>query len=148
MYLLIGTDEAGYGPNLGPLVISASVWQVEASPQDQQLYDSLAAVVCREPAKAHARRVAWADSKALYSPGQGLGTLERGVLAALDLVGGCPTDWRGVWQALDPLAADRLDALPWHLRVQPAAAVGERIGQARRADSRAARSGLLAAARA
>ena len=28
MSYLIGTDEAGYGPNLGPLVISASVWHV------------------------------------------------------------------------------------------------------------------------
>ena len=28
MTYLIGTDEAGYGPNLGPLVISATVWQV------------------------------------------------------------------------------------------------------------------------
>ena len=28
MGYLIGTDEAGYGPNLGPLVISASVWHV------------------------------------------------------------------------------------------------------------------------
>ena len=26
-YYLIGTDEAGYGPNLGPLVVSASVWR-------------------------------------------------------------------------------------------------------------------------
>ena len=30
MYL-IGTDEAGYGPNLGPLVISATVWQVSGA---------------------------------------------------------------------------------------------------------------------
>lgn len=28
MNYLIGTDEAGYGPNLGPLVIVATVWQV------------------------------------------------------------------------------------------------------------------------
>ena len=28
MPFLLGTDEAGYGPNLGPLVISASVWEV------------------------------------------------------------------------------------------------------------------------
>ncbi len=24
---VIGTDEAGYGPNLGPLVISATLWE-------------------------------------------------------------------------------------------------------------------------
>ena len=28
MAYLIGTDEAGYGPFLGPLVIATSVWQV------------------------------------------------------------------------------------------------------------------------
>lgn len=30
MSYLVGTDEAGYGPNLGPLVVSASVWEVPA----------------------------------------------------------------------------------------------------------------------
>ena len=28
MPYLVGTDEAGYAPNLGPLVISATVWWV------------------------------------------------------------------------------------------------------------------------
>ena len=27
MGLLIGTDEAGYGPNLGPLVVAATIWR-------------------------------------------------------------------------------------------------------------------------
>ncbi|MBQ4196180.1 MAG: hypothetical protein II622_08710, partial [Thermoguttaceae bacterium] len=26
---VVGTDEAGYGPNLGPLVVGASCWQIE-----------------------------------------------------------------------------------------------------------------------
>ena len=30
MAYLIGTDEAGYGPNLGPLVVSATVWRVDS----------------------------------------------------------------------------------------------------------------------
>ena len=115
MFLLIGTDEAGYGPNLGPLVVSASVWRIDGSPKEQRLYERVSAVVCRESAEAHSQRVAWADSKALYSPGQGLSVLERGVLAALELVDLRPTDWRGLWRSLDASSAERLDALPWHL---------------------------------
>ena len=30
MPYLVGTDEAGYGPNLGPLVVSATVWRVDS----------------------------------------------------------------------------------------------------------------------
>ncbi len=30
MTLLIGCDEAGYGPNFGPLCIGATAWQVKA----------------------------------------------------------------------------------------------------------------------
>ena len=28
MRYLLGTDEAGYGPNLGPLVVAASAWEL------------------------------------------------------------------------------------------------------------------------
>ncbi len=28
MGFVIGMDEAGYGPNLGPLVLTATVWEV------------------------------------------------------------------------------------------------------------------------
>ena len=119
MFLLVGTDEAGYGPNLGPLVISASVWAIDRDPADtkldDRLYRALRRVVCAAAADAHRRRVAWADSKALYSPDAGLAILERGVLAAMHLLGGCPADWRSLWQRLDPCAHDCLDALPWHI---------------------------------
>lgn len=32
MKILIGVDEAGYGPNLGPLAVAATAWRVEAAP--------------------------------------------------------------------------------------------------------------------
>ena len=29
MMLVVGTDEAGYGPNLGPLVVAATAWEAD-----------------------------------------------------------------------------------------------------------------------
>jgi ribonuclease HII len=115
MPFLIGTDEAGYAPNLGPLVISATVWEVAADWLDDKLYKPLKKVVCNGAAKAHAARVAWADSKALYSPSLGLSVLERGVLAALALCAVNPIDWRALWHALDPRLTGELDSMPWHI---------------------------------
>lgn len=115
MPFLIGTDEAGYAPNLGPLVISATVWEVADDCADDRLYKLLKKVVCDTAARANKRRVAWADSKALYSPQIGLGVLERGVLAALALCASTPADWRELWQSLDPGLAGELDSLPWHV---------------------------------
>lgn len=49
MKLIIGTDEAGYGPNLGPLVVTASSWLIPES-CFQRPGDTLAeAAVPREP---------------------------------------------------------------------------------------------------
>ncbi|MDO4586954.1 MAG: hypothetical protein Q4C95_06600 [Planctomycetia bacterium] len=40
MTILIGTDEAGYGPNLGPLVVSASCWRFETSNKSLDILSS------------------------------------------------------------------------------------------------------------
>jgi hypothetical protein len=80
MTLLIGTDEAGYGPNLGPLVVAASAWRL---PDADKAADRLARMAAEIGAAAGSRQPLWADSKQLYKPGSGLGAIERGVLAAL-----------------------------------------------------------------
>ena len=115
MPYLIGTDEAGYGPNLGPLVISASVWWVADPAAGTDLYQCLKREVCKSHRHgSRMRRVAIADSKLLYSPALGLAVLERGVLAALELAGRCPTSWFDVWQLLDEPSHGRLASMPWH----------------------------------
>jgi hypothetical protein len=83
MYLL-GTDEAGYGPNLGPLVIGASLWKVATTEPTEEvdLYARLSSGVT-DTRKDVQHRLAIADSKQLYSSGDSLDLLERGVLAAL-----------------------------------------------------------------
>ena len=117
---LIGTDEAGYGPNLGPLVISATVWQVPDGVRSEELYRVLGSCVARSPgrvAQNGSTSVAIGDSKVLYQPAAGLRHLERGVLAALALVDRRPTTWRGVWDALvsGEWRVASGECLPWRL---------------------------------
>jgi ribonuclease HII len=73
--IIIGTDEAGYGPNLGPLVVSATVWE---SPTEN-LMPILA------PLKSQG--ISIGDSKKIYHGNQSLVTLEYGVLASHYVLG-------------------------------------------------------------
>ena len=120
MNYLIGTDEAGYGPLLGPLVVAATVWELPAEdgePVDVDLYDRLRHCVCRRAsraAKAPPRRLPIADSKALYSPAQGIGLLEQGVHVALGLLDQSPATWHEAWDALCPQGPDDAEVAPWH----------------------------------
>jgi hypothetical protein len=114
---LIGTDEAGYGPNLGPLVISATAWHVPDRVAIDQLYQHLAPVVSPAPlgrGNPPEGRVAMADSKALYRPGNGLRSLELGLWAAMAQTDHRPLSWSEVWHALAPDSIDRLWAEPGH----------------------------------
>ncbi len=81
-------DEAGYGPNLGPLVISATVWEVPGDPHGINLWELLADSV-RQTADTDGR-LHMADSKQVYQPQRGISELERSVLAALASVGKRP----------------------------------------------------------
>jgi ribonuclease HII len=120
MGILIGMDEAGYGPHFGPLVVAATAWEVpeegsEVAVQGSEvgelsrlriadcglrinqavsqsairnpkseigrdLYRLLRNVVAKS---VNERRIAIADSKALFHPGLGLRQLERGIHAVL-----------------------------------------------------------------
>src|SRR4051794_9189715 len=74
MGYVIGTDEAGYGPNLGPLVISATVWELPDGQGAADLDRLVAECIARElpPARRGAARdlamLVIADSKLLYKP--------------------------------------------------------------------------------
>ncbi len=99
MAILVGVDEAGYGPVLGPLVITAVVFEVKDHEVDGNLWQILKGAVVR-PGSIRLRRttpgegvnlpqadqsalggLAVADSKRLYSSRRGLRRLEEGILA-------------------------------------------------------------------
>jgi hypothetical protein len=82
MALLIGMDEAGYGPNLGPLVISVSAWEVPGDPRKTDLWETFAGIVEQTP-PADGGHIQIADSKQVYTPARGMDNLENGVLQAL-----------------------------------------------------------------
>ena len=117
MGYLVGTDEAGYGPNLGPMVISATVWEVPDDVGCENLFERLRHVIAPRLDGVCARGgpcVAMADSKKLYSPGKGLRHLERGLWAALSLLDHRPDTWRDVWHALAPDALAPMPQIPWY----------------------------------
>lgn len=69
--IIIGTDEAGYGPNFGPLVVSASIWE---TPDEN--FSGLTN-------ELNLHGISIGDSKKLYHGGGSLAPLEQGVLALL-----------------------------------------------------------------
>jgi hypothetical protein len=119
MRYLLGTDEAGYGPNLGPLVVAGSAFELPDALAPESLYDALAEVVCREKTHAGDGRIAIADSKQLYQAGGSLAPLERGVLTILSLLGRQVSCWDDCWPAVMNCPTPRplvgaFSSEPWH----------------------------------
>lgn len=126
--IVAGIDEAGYGPTLGPLVISVSVFRVPDEVFRQyaaDLWTVLEAAVSRKP---DGHRVAVDDSKKLFHQKQkkGLRDLEEGIYPFLTLNGGSlPRDLRALLEQIagtkTPRARTRresaaayLEAYPWY----------------------------------
>lgn len=83
MEFVAGIDEAGYGPNLGPLVMTAIVLEVPAATADP--WRMLKKAVRRESDAAD-NRLLVADSKSVHDPARGLESLEAAVLPWLPAV--------------------------------------------------------------
>ncbi len=79
---IVGIDEAGYGPNLGPLVMTSVACRVPDKLLGADLWHILRTAVRRRE-EANDGRLLIEDSKVVYSTTRGLCDLETGVLAAL-----------------------------------------------------------------
>lgn len=99
MPLLIGMDEAGLGPNLGPFVVAATVWKVPDAPASFDFWTAFDTVLTRTPTSCDPR-LHVADSKQVFQPHKGLAALERGVWSALSLCEQGPSTFRELCQSL------------------------------------------------
>lgn len=96
MGYVIGMDEAGYGPNLGPLVVSATVWEVPGAPKKTTFWDEFAGLIVQHPPESPTEMQV-ADSKVVHDPNKGVGPLERAVLAAWAMLETLPTSLMDWW---------------------------------------------------
>jgi hypothetical protein len=106
-------DEAGYGPNLGPLVITATAWDVADDPRCCDFWRLLAGVVSQNPAAA-AECLHVADSKRVFSPSRGLAPLETPVLCVLAWSGVDTCSFHTLWRQLAAGYPAAEEQEPWY----------------------------------
>ncbi len=109
-----GIDEAGYGPNLGPLVMTAVVAEGPDDGPKPDLWGDLAGQVAR--AGAPGGRLWVDDSKRIYGAGKGLDRLDAATLAALAAAGrGIPATFGELLGALGAGTLGDAELSPWLL---------------------------------
>ena len=117
MSIVAGIDEAGYGPTLGPLVVTAAAFEGSRGLDD--LWDLLSGAVQHSSLRSDPR-LAVRDSKKVYASGRGLGRLEETVLAFTDALSGRCTGPRDLLEACAPQALVREKQCPWYEEDQSA----------------------------
>jgi ribonuclease HII len=113
MVVLVGIDEAGFGPILGPLVISSSTFSIPHNLLKADLWQILRNSIGNRR-KRLAGRMLITDSKKAYSRAMGIKHLERTVLGCLKYLGKEPGTLVELMELLCPGCFGRLSAYPWY----------------------------------
>jgi ribonuclease HII len=117
--LILGIDEAGYGPNLGPLVIANSVWIVEENsidrvPAAETMLERLAPAFLPKSIKPPAKHVPLGDSKAIYASGESIDGLSTGVRFWLNQIGLASGNFQSFLDSIAPTFSGSTSDLPWY----------------------------------
>lgn len=116
MAVIVGVDEAGYGPLLGPLVVSATAFSVPDELLKADMWKVLGTAVGKAK-RGLSGRVLITDSKKAYTKSSGVGHLRRSVLASL-VCSGATGDFCGsageMLRAVCPECYGRLGGYAWY----------------------------------
>lgn len=113
MAILVGIDEAGYGPVLGPLVVSSSVFELPQEYLREDLWKILSNSISINKRQSKGRLLI-TDSKKAYNRKSGLDHLERTTLACLNCLGEKPENLEALLNVLSPQTLARLGDYPWY----------------------------------
>ena len=113
MAVLVGIDEAGFGPILGPLVVSSSTFRLPHNLIGVDLWQVLRKSLANK--RRHiAGRLLIADSKRAYSKSLGIKHLERTILTCLKYLDKEPVKLTEIIAFLCPECLERLSDYPWY----------------------------------
>lgn len=114
MAIIVGIDEAGYGPMLGPLVVTSSVFNMPDSCKNH-LWELLQDIVSCEISRCNDKIVV-TDSKKVYSASKGLRQLEEAVLSFMYCLKGTIDSFKVLLKTFSAIKDDNLDIYPWHCK--------------------------------
>jgi ribonuclease HII len=113
MAIVVGIDEAGFGPILGPLVVSSSSFSLD----NRLLSKDLWQILCKSVGSRRKRlagRLLIADSKKAYSKQKKIKHLERTALAFLRCLNRRPATLTELLRQMCPDCLERLNSYPWY----------------------------------
>jgi len=113
MAVLVGIDEAGFGPILGPLIVSSTVFQLPPDRLKEDWWHMLSRSVSSSTRRL-AGRLLITDSKKAYSRSRGLHHLERTVLSVLRASNRHAPTLPTLLTRICPDVIPRLAAYPWY----------------------------------
>ena len=114
MAIVAGIDEAGYGPLLGPLASTVTVFLTPNELERQDLWHALSSSVSPRPC-IRSGKITVADSKRLFSRASGLAGLERTALTFMHLLDRPSANLGQLLGSLRADCAEQMADYPWYL---------------------------------
>jgi ribonuclease HII len=114
MPIIAGIDEAGYGPKIGPFVLSSVVMDIPAKHHNEANIWHIFEDAVSDKIRKRGNRIVVNDSKKIYSQKSGLRLLEETVLSFIWSTKGKVTRFSDLLKILSNYNEEVFDKYPWY----------------------------------